>query len=904
MAIFKCINCGQIKESEEKCSCSRCGYTMYEMPYDKKTTLFKECKHFLQTILTPQLKSEHFDFYRMELDPETKKEIRVDKSKDDARFPSFNTIKNYILSARTSELSMKRAKTSLAEIKSYISTPYQQKYLVSNERICLSLKEKDDVISAAMEVLNVRSSLSNIKLPLFTLHYSETPEREMLDLSYQLIDSLDMLADKMLRYIKQNNAYGALDVSDDGQLKFPKDSVPSKNDILRGQLIKIETILSKNYIVDILSDGYEELQEMSDAFFQAVNALRDFSALEPSYCYQFEDGDIIFGDAFLAKINAALSERYIDYQSYMLHNFSEKLFGEEELFDIYDRFIELDKFGIFKADKTKRYRMGVYRQQLEALIGLESVKQTIQKISAYAEVNKNSVDLNLHMCFYGNPGTGKTEVARIIAGLLCEIGVLPTNQVVEVDRSDLVGAYVGETAIKTSEVIESAMGGVLFVDEAYSLAYSDSKADYGNEAIATLIKAMEDKRGKFCVILAGYKNPMLKMISSNPGFRSRIQFELDFPNYSRNELGDITDSMIRSRGYILTEEAKELLLDITDLKRKESNFANAREVRNILDHMIMCQNMRALSAEDREIGLVDAKKYISDMGISVPTTDGGLKPKILSAEEELEELIGLDAVKRMVKKIRAYAKRNADKQDLNLHMCFYGNPGTGKTEVARIISRLLYDAGVLPEAKLVETDAHGLIGKYVGETAPKTEAKIADAMGGVLFIDEAYSLYEDSIGGAPSTNYGDEAISVLLKKMEDQRGKFCVVLAGYREQMQRMISSNPGLESRIQFALDFPDYTREELSQIAIRFAEKKGYLFESDALEYFSKVVEYYRSKPNFANARTVRNVLEQVILNQNLRAEDEANNIKIVLQDIEDYVIDENILQNKTNDRRIGFY
>jgi Cdc6-like AAA superfamily ATPase len=152
--------------------------------------------------------------------------------------------------------------------------------------------------------------------------------------------------------------------------------------------------------------------------------------------------------------------------------------------------------------------------------------------------------------------------------------------------------------------------------------------------------------------------------------------------------------------------------------------------------------------------------------------------------------------------------------------------------------------------------------------------------------------------------YGDEAIAVLLKNMEDKRGKFCVVLAGYREEMQRMISSNPGLESRIQFTLEFPDYTREELREIALRFAEKKEYIFEDDALELFSDVVERYRKKPNFANARTVRNVLEQVILNQNLRAEDDANNIKIVLQDIEDYVIDENILQNKTNDRRIGFY
>ena len=904
MAIFKCINCSQEKESEERCSCSRCGYTMYEMPYDKKATLFRECKYFLQEIITQRIKNNHFDFYRMEFDSETNKEFRVDKSKDDARFPNFDAIKNYILSARTSELAMKRAKTSLEEIKSYISTSYQQKYQVSNERIYSSLKEKDEVVGEAMSVLNVSASLSDIKIPSFTLHYSETPDTELLGLSRQLIDSLDMLVDKMLKYIKQNNAYGAMEVSDKGRLKFSKDSVPSKRDILCGQLIKVESILSKTYIVDILSDGYEELQEMSDAFFQAVNALRDYSALEPSYYYQFEDGDIVFGDGFLAKINAALSERYADYQVFLLRNFGENLFEEEELFDIYDRFIELDTFGIFKTDKTKRFRMGVYRQQLEALIGLDSVKETIQKISAYAEVNKNSADLNLHMCFYGNPGTGKTEVARIIAGLLCEIGVLPTNQVIEVDRSDLVGAYVGETAIKTSNVIQSAMGGVLFVDEAYSLAYSDSKADYGHEAIATLIKAMEDKRGKFCVILAGYKNPMLEMISSNPGFRSRIQFELDFPNYSRSELGAITDSMIKSRNYVLTEEAKELLLDVTDLKRKDANFANAREVRNILDHMIMCQNLRVLSSEDREIGLVDAKKYISDTGISVPTTDNGMKPKILSAEEELEALIGLDSVKRMVKKIRAYAKRNADKQDLNLHMCFCGNPGTGKTEVARIISRLLYDAGVLPEAKLVETDAHGLIGKYVGETAPKTEAKIADAMGGVLFIDEAYSLHEGGTGGALSANYGNEAISVLLKKMEDHRGKFCVVLAGYRDQMQRMISSNPGLESRIQFALDFPDYSSEELSQIALHFAEKKGYIFESDALARFSEVVEYYRNMPNFANARTVRNVLEQVILNQNLRAEDDETDNKIVLQDVEDYVNDENILQNKSNDRKIGFY
>lgn len=906
MSNYKCINCGEIRKVEEKCSCSRCGYTMYQMPFDKKTVLLKECKRFLKTILAPCIERDHFEFYRVELDSETDKEQIIYKSEDDARFPSFDTIKKYILSARTSELMIERAKTSLAQIKTYISTPYEQTYRVFDERAYEEVKRRDEVIIKAMNVMDVKIPLGDIKIPSFVLHYSDNPDEELLLLSCSLIDSLNKLTDKMLKYIKQNNAYGATEISEDCGLKISKESIPSKYDVLFGQNLKVNTILSKKYIVDILSDGYEELQEMTEAFILGIQALIEFPALEQSYCYQFEDGDIIFGDGFIANVNAHLSERYIECQSFVICNLNEKMYTEDELFDIYDQFIELDDFGIFKANKTERFKMGVYRRQLDALIGLESVKETVNKISAYAEMNKDSANLNLHMCFYGNPGTGKTEVARIIAGLLYEIGVLPTNEVIEVDRSSLVGSYVGETALKTSRVIQSAMGGVLFIDEAYSLTYSDSKGDYGSEAVSTLIKAMEDHRGEFCVILAGYKNQMVDMIASNPGFRSRIQFEIDFQNYSRDELGDIADYMIQSQGYELTSEAKNLLLDITDLKRKEPNFANAREVRNILDQMIMCQNLRSFSRDDKEIGLVDAKKYVLDMGIPVNPSNDEFKPKILSAEEELEALIGLDSVKRMVKKIRAYAKRNAQNQPLNLHMCFYGNPGTGKTEVARIISMLLYDAGILPEAKLVETDAHGLIGKYVGETAPKTEGKIADAMGGVLFIDEAYSLIDDASSGTTTANYGEEAISVLLKKMEDSRGRFGVILAGYQNEMKNMLSSNPGLESRIQFTLEFPDYTREELGEIAVRFASKKKYVLEDTALERILDVAEYYRDKPNFANARTVRNILDQVIMNQNLRTEDDDDdndNNTIILQDVEDYIIDEKIMQKNSQVRKIGF-
>ncbi|MCF0113767.1 MAG: AAA family ATPase, partial [Erysipelotrichaceae bacterium] len=532
---------------------------------------------------------------------------------------------------------------------------------------------------------------------------------------------------------------------------------------------------------------------------------------------------------------------------------------------------------------------GNREKELAKLIGLSSVKSSITKIKAYFLANKDSDNLNIHMCFYGNPGTGKTEVARIIAGILYENKILPTDKVVEVDRGGLIGQYVGETPQKTMKVIQSAMGGVLFIDEAYSLV--SGGFDYGNEAVATLIKAMEDYRGKFCVILAGYKNKMLNMIATNPGFKSRIQFELDFPNYSRDELRQITNLMLNKRKYSISDEAMSKMLDVTDVKRKEENFANAREVRNILDQVIMCQNMRAMGTDDKSLQIIDVNQYIKDSKISVPTQSEGATNRILTADEELDQLVGLGSVKRTIKKIRAFAKKNKVDSNFNLHMCFYGNPGTGKTEVARILSRLLYDAGVLSEAKLVETDSTGLLGKYVGETAPKTKDKINDAMGGVLFIDEAYALMGSKASGGSSTNYGEEAIAVLLKEMEDNRGKFCVILAGYKQEMNKLISVNPGFQSRIQFTLDFPDYTREELGEIALRFLKKKGYTINDEALDRVLDITDFYRDKPNFANARTVRNILDQVIMNQNLRTEDITDDYSIVVDDVEDYILDENL-------------
>lgn len=906
MAEFKCICCGHITESKKECSCPECGYKMFETPYNRRDMLCKEITSFLSKLRLTQVKDWTFDFYRFELveseDSEEQEKKRVPKSQDDKRFPKFGKIQEYACSAQKTELFLERLAATLENISQHLHSSFQQVYEVDTNRVKDEIKEFDEVLNDALAVLNLNVEISELQIPAFTLDYAEIPDEELLPIAESVLLTLNKLLEKIKRFVKVNNVYG-----ESYKHKGKKQFNPEENADYIRELEQVNSFINntinKQFFVDIFSDGTQELHEMLSAFWYGVYALLNSPILAKTYRYQFTDGASFYDEDFESALLAKINTRYESLDSLLSdYNYlSEE--SENALFEDYNKMIELDDYGIIGLDESVLKIAGKSERQLNDLIGLDTIKNSIKKIKAYAVSNKDANDLNLHMCFYGNPGTGKTEVARIIAGILYENNILPTNKVVEVDRSGLIGQYLGETPQKTMAKIEEAMGGVLFVDEAYALVPKNGGHDYGEEAIATLIKAMEDYRGKFCVILAGYKNQMNEMIASNPGFKSRIQFELDFPNYSREELHKIAKLMLKNRHYTMSDQALEKSLDIADLKRKEANFANAREIRNILDQVIMCQNLRCVSENDKKIEIVDVNRYIKDSGINLPVSDDDSSKKILTGSEELDQLIGLNNIKRTVKKIRAYAKKNKGETNFNLHMCFYGNPGTGKTEVARILSRILYEAGALSEAKMIETDAHGLIGRCVGETAPKTLEKVQDAMGGVLFIDEAYALTMSN--SKSSGNYGQEAVATLLKAMEDYRGRFCTVFAGYKKEMQTLLDSNPGLQSRIQFTLEFPDYSTEELKEIAFHFLKKKKYSIDDNALELLLKVVEYYRNEPNFANARTLRNVIDQVIMNQNLRTEDEIENYQIAIKDVEDYIADENINFSGSGNQhgRIGF-
>jgi len=244
--------------------------------------------------------------------------------------------------------------------------------------------------------------------------------------------------------------------------------------------------------------------------------------------------------------------------------------------------------------------------ELDELIGLEEIKKDVKSLMNLVKVRKlrteNELpvpDMSLHMVFLGNPGTGKTTIARLISKLYASIGALSKGQLIEVDRSGLVAGYVGQTALKTQEVIQSALGGVLFIDEAYSLA-SGGENDYGREAIETILKAMEDHRDDLVVIVAGYDEPMEKFLSSNPGLKSRFNKYFHFPDYTGEELMAIFKLRCDKNGYTLSEDAEKAATEMFNelYENRSENFGNGRDVRNIFEDMVTRQSNRIAGMEN------------------------------------------------------------------------------------------------------------------------------------------------------------------------------------------------------------------------------------------------------------------------------------------------------------------
>jgi SpoVK/Ycf46/Vps4 family AAA+-type ATPase len=527
--------------------------------------------------------------------------------------------------------------------------------------------------------------------------------------------------------------------------------------------------------------------------------------------------------------------------------------------------------------------------ELDALIGLEGVKKSIRENITYLNFTKlrnekgfhDSSKMSLHSIFTGNPGTGKTTVVNMLGRIYHQMGLLSKGHVVEVDRAALVGEYIGQTAPKTKKMIDSARGGILFIDEAYSLARSgeDSK-DFGKEVIEMLLKEMSDGIGDIAIIGAGYPKEMNVFIESNPGLKSRFTQYFHFDDYMPEEMYQIALYCAEKQQVTFSPDADSYLKEqLTEAYRKrDENFGNARFVNAVVDEakqdmglrLMKLTNLNDLSKEElSNITLEDMEKVFQSeqkKKLKLVINDKQLTEALV----ELNDLTGMDNIKQnvqeLVKLIRFYNETGKDVVNkFSLHSVFTGNPGTGKTTLARIIAKIYKALGVLERGHVVEVDREGLVAGYVGQTASKTATKIDEAMGGILFIDEAYALANKG----NSNDFGQEAIQVILKRMEDQRGKFGVIVAGYTENIHMFIESNPGFKSRFDKTFVFEDYKPEQLWEITKNLLKKENLNPTEEAGKHLQDYLNslYENRDAFFGNARSARQIVGDVIMKQNLR-------------------------------------
>jgi SpoVK/Ycf46/Vps4 family AAA+-type ATPase len=507
-------------------------------------------------------------------------------------------------------------------------------------------------------------------------------------------------------------------------------------------------------------------------------------------------------------------------------------------------------------------------KKLDGLVGLSGVKKEIANLAAFLNLQIARGETNTfqgkHYVFTGNPGTGKTTVARIMADIFKTLGVVARGQLVEADRSKLVAGFSGQTAIKTNQLVDQAMGGVLFIDEAYTLKSNDGDS-FGAEAIDTLLKRLEDDRGKFICIVAGYTDQMHDFIDTNPGLKSRFTQTIHFDDYTPDELTEIFLHLASGKNFTVDEETKAAIHRMFEqlYLRRDKNFGNAREARRIFNEAVERQSQRLV----KQMTSPDFKE--SDMfaltTADLPLSQGETARPLDVVLNELEEFIGMRSVKDSIRRLAVqsmFMKQRAamgagSVQQMSMNFVLTGNPGTGKTSIARKMGEILQAMDILPTSRVIEASRATLVGKYMGET-PKIVTSMCDkAMGGILFIDEAYTL---SDGG---DMYGKEAIDTLMKRMEDDRGKFVVIAAGYKDKMEEFMMMNAGLASRFTHKLHIDDYDPDELLAIYKHMAQKEQYQFTPEAeLKALDKIYKMVLTKTeSWGNAREMRNLLDSTI-------------------------------------------
>lgn len=578
------------------------------------------------------------------------------------------------------------------------------------------------------------------------------------------------------------------------------------------------------------------------------------------------------------------------------------LIGDSEIVNLEDSPEDLFLPKSFKSETNQPQAINLYKshltsesyslenllQELYEFIGLDNLKQSLVDFLTYLNfINerkkkgmKTDEKLELHCLFLGNPGTGKTSVARLLGKILKSMGVLENGHIIEVDRSSLVGQYIGETAIKTDKIISQALGGILFIDEAYSLKKPDSGSDFGQEAIDILLKRMEDHKGSFVVIAAGYPGLMQKFIESNPGLKSRFTHTFYFDDYTPEQLLKIFKLFALREDYEITSDAESYLInELTKVyKNRDESFGNARLIKKIFNESKIQLSKRYQTVTDdfknnfplNLLELDDIRKsiekhfdYINNTQPQFTQTD-----KIL---ENINKLIGLDNFKRemndLVKLAKYYSEEGENlNEKLNQHYFFIGNEAAGQKTALKFLTKLLYALRIIQKEEILEVDSSQFLSDNLSEAVEKTN-KIFDRIhGGVLYIKKFDAiLTEDN----HIKNLLAGFVDTLILRLQRDKG-FVIVIAEISPTfIKRLPQQYSIINSLFSKSIHFEDYTPDEMTELLIDLLDEKNLVLSDECKEHFKKFFYHtYRNKEKYPpNSLLLKNIIEKLQRNHLLK-------------------------------------
>ena len=783
----------------------------------------------------------------------------------------------------------KKTKYILSDIKYNASREYSDSLLEELKRVCAGKRHREALQSLKLPVHyvlegNSSKQLNSVTKDLIDCLYEKGRVKSRLIFTYdidkianssfyrairlELGDINNEIAEAISGHVIVIN-YGRFDRNE----KYNRDLYEA----LTNFVTLLKPYLNNTQLIFVLPEGSSEIRRLVQNLFEVplvlikknretkVSLEARSMLIEQAECLATENGETL-DDSFEAFLDECLETGVFSDVKDIYSKWSFKKLIKTK-YPQYQPFLE--------ALESKRNSIGQSDAlgELDSLIGLSSVKQSIHRVIDRAKMEKelerrgiSHQNYSMHMVFSGSPGTGKTVVAKLFGQIMKDSGILKEGRVISISASSI------KSMTNFSNIIESAYGSVLFIDEAYTLSL---------DAVAELIAQMENHRDELIVILAGYSRHMQALLSSNPGFKSRIGEEIYFPDYSEEELLEIFKYMVIHRGMTIDDEALSCARDIFARIGKAGDQGNARYVRQIFEKVESNQRIRLFNSfddvsaiPDEELIKIDVSDFNDVAPLAHDAKDSAYYPK--SASEQLKELIGLSAVKKVISKRIDFMRAQKIQRDrgkstsfVPAHLAFLGNPGTGKTEVANLLARILVEKNLLSVGKVIQVPAVSLA------AAPTVIPSLFEnARGSIIFIDEAYTLLSSP-----------EAISSMVESMDRYKNEVVVIMAGYSEEMNELFYSNPGLVSRIRSQIYFPDYSDDELVQIFELMCLQREYQYDSEMPKLVKQFISIQDKDRYFGNARFVRNLVEEMMLNEGART------VRLCDSEGEDAINDKNL-------------